>query len=98
MTYFNENAVVGSVDRPSGSGGALFVDHGGAVVFGDASVFTNNDVGGGGQGGAVANLGSLVFEGPSGQAMFSNNAAPGDFGTMSFLLSKFCALVAAFGR
>ena len=62
---------------PSGSGGAVFVEHGGAVVFDGKTDFTYNEVGRGGGGGAVANLGSLVFTGPSAQATFTDNAASG---------------------
>eukprot|EP00904_Undaria_pinnatifida_P003162 jgi/Undpi1/12847/HiC_scaffold_7.g02514.m1 len=58
-TIFNENSVMSDESSPSGSGGAVFVDHGGAVMFGSTSGFMYNEVGSGGRGGAVANFGSL---------------------------------------
>ena len=66
-------------NSPSGSGGAVFVDHGGAVVFGGACVFAYNEVGSGGRGGAIANMGSVVFHASTGHASFTDNSATGEF-------------------
>ena len=69
---------------PSGSGGAVFVDHGGAVVFGGyLSNFMYNEVGSGGRGGAIANMGSVVFQASSYQVSFTDNTATGEFEFMS---------------
>ena len=79
---FNENSVMSDENSPSGSGGAVFVDHGGAVVFGGVCDFSYNEVGSGGRGGAIANMGSVVFQGLSGQASFTDNTATGEFELM----------------
>eukprot|EP00904_Undaria_pinnatifida_P003178 jgi/Undpi1/12861/HiC_scaffold_7.g02528.m1 len=73
---FNDNSVMRDEDTPSGSGGAVFVDHGGAIVFG--GVFANfiyNEVGSGGRGGAIANMGSVLFQASSGEVSFTDNTA-----------------------
>ena len=75
---FNENSVMSDENSPSGNGGAVFVDHGGAVVFGGACDFAYNEVGGGGRGGAIANMGSVVFQASTGQASFTDNSATGE--------------------
>lgn len=85
---FNSNRVMSDESSPSGRGGALFVPHGGEAVFGSTSDFTYNEVGRGGQGGAIANFGSVLFQGPSGQVTFADNAAPGDIETMGSMRSE----------
>ena len=65
-------------NSPSGSGGAVFVDHGGAVLFEGVCEFIYNEVGSGGRGGGIANMGSVVFQGLSGQVSFTDNTATGE--------------------
>ena len=69
-------------NSPSGSGGAVFVDNGGAVVFGGVCDFTYNEVGSGGRGGAIANMGSVVFQGSSRHVSFADNSATGEVESM----------------
>ena len=79
---FNENSVMSDENSPSGSGGAVFVDHGGAVLFEGVCDFIYNEVGSGGRGGAIANMGSVVFQGSPGEISFTDNTATGEFERM----------------
>ena len=79
---FDENSAMSDENSPSGSGGAVFVDKCGADMFGGVCDFTHNEVGSGGQGGAIANMGSVTFQGSTGQASFTDNSATGEFESM----------------
>ena len=72
---FFGNKVLSDGDVDAGDGGALCVASRGEVSFQDFSYFTENEAESGGQGGAVANFGYLLFERAS---YLASNTAKGD--------------------
>lgn len=74
-TIFKGNKVMRDGDDRAQAGGALCVAEGGAVTFEDFASFKDNRAESGGEGGAVANFGSLVFEGVN---LYDENRASGE--------------------
>lgn len=66
-TTFTGCAIVGAGESPPGSGGAVFVDETGSVLFNQgvaiSETFITND--GGGDGGGIFNLGKVIIKGDS---------------------------------
>lgn len=72
---FTDNAVLRFDDYDAGDGGAIAVGPEGQASFEDFSYFTSNVAESGGQGGAMANSGSVVFGRAS---YFISNIAKGE--------------------
>lgn len=69
---FIGNKVLSDGDVDAGNGGGMCVDSRGEVSFEDFTYFADNEAESGGQGGAVANFGYLLFKRAS--YMASNTA------------------------
>lgn len=74
---FEENETLQDGDDDAGNGGALGVGPSGEVVFDDFCYFSENIANSGGIGGAISNMGSLVFGRAS---YFLSNRARGKYG------------------
>lgn len=86
---FTGNQALRGGDDDAGSGGAIAVGPEGDVLFSDVTIFTENVANSGGRGGAMENLGSVVFEKAS---YFTNNEAKGEWQRLAAIMTA-CARI-----